>query len=152
MKTVKIILIILLALLIGGSAVTGVLVLQSPHYALYKISKDVKAQGIDGLTPHLTGDAKTTVDRIQTVTQNPLLNSIISAITGEDALSVLKANAKDIAFSLEDVENHKGQAHVTLRFQYKETLAGTIELDMKKVDGDWKIYQLHLPDLNEIHF
>ncbi len=58
--------------LILAVVTTGVRIyfIRTPEYALLQIKKDVKEEGVSGLEPHLTGDAKEKLQSIMNVADN----------------------------------------------------------------------------------
>ena len=96
-KTVKVrsIVIVLVLLVLCAGVCFGVYMLRSPQYALYKISKDVKDFGVDGLNPHLTGDAQETVEKVNSLAESDLLGSILTILGKENYVSVIKSNLKE---------------------------------------------------------
>ena len=130
----------------------GASVLDSPEYALMQIGKDVEESGVDGLTPHLTGEAQETVSAITSITENKLVNSILTFLGKDDYTSILKSNLQDVEWSLVNILKGDNKADVVLGFNYNEKLIGEIEFNMIKDDGEWKISGLEQPKFTEINF
>lgn len=149
---VRYIIIALLIVLIGAGAIVGVSVFRSPEYALLQISKDIKESGMDGLTPHLTGDAKAAVDSITAIAENNVVGAIISLFGGEDSTDSLMSNLKEIDWSLDDVLKGKDKADVRVGFNYKDEFAGTIDINMIREDGEWKISGVGNPSFDKVEF
>lgn len=151
-KKIRVILLGILAVLLTAGIIGGIVVVNTPHYALYQMSRDIKVSGIEGLKPYLAGDAKTTVDTIQAIAENDLLQSITSLFgNGEnDYLSILKSRVGEIKWSLDQLERTGDTAALTLRFDYDGKLVGTIDMSMEKLDGDWKITKIDMPKFTTI--
>lgn len=129
----------------------GISIINSPEYALMQIAKDVEKSGVDGLMPHLTEEAQETVSAITSITENKLVNSILNFLGKDDYTGILKSNLQDIEWSLDNVLEGNNRADVVLGFNYNEKLIGTIEINMIKDNGDWKISGLELPKFTEIN-
>lgn len=141
-----------IVIILSVSVYFGVSVINSPEYALMKIANDVEESGVDGLMPHLTEEAQETVSAITSITENKLVDSILAFLGKDDYTGILKSNLKDVEWSLDDVLEGTNRADVVLGFNYNEKLIGTIEINMIKEDGDWKISGLKLPKFTEINF
>lgn len=130
----------------------GISVINSPEYALMQIANDIEESGVDGLMPHLTEEAQETVSAIASITENKMVNFILTFLGKDDYTSILKSNLKDIEWSLDDVLEGDQRADVVLGFNYNDKLIGTIEINMAKEYGDWKISGIELPEFEEINF
>ncbi len=129
----------------------GISVINSPEYALMKIANDVEESGVDGLMPHLTEEAQETVSAITSITENKLVNSILTFLGKDDCTGILKSNLQDVEWSLDNVLEGNNRADVVLGFNYNEKLIGTIEINMIKDNGEWKISGLEPPKFTEIN-
>ena len=125
---------------------------QTPEYVLMKISSDIKESGIDGLRPHLTEEAREKVDAITAITENKLLNTIVSFLDKKDYVGVLKSEIQVVQWELEDIMKGKNNADVLLAFNYDDRLIGTIEISMVKCSDGWKIAGLEMPQFKEINW
>lgn len=152
MKKARYIIIPILVIVLSIGIYFGISKLNSPEYALMQVANDIEESGIDGLMPHLTDEAQETVSAITSITENKMVNSILTFLGKEDYTSILKSNLKDIEWTLDDVLESTNRANVVLGFNYNEKLIGTIEINMIKEDGDWKISGLELPKFTEINF
>lgn len=139
----------IIAAILCIAAVLSIAIFTSPEYALFKISKDVKKSGVDGLTPHLTENAAMVVRSIDAISENKLVDSILTAIGKTNAAGVLKENLKDVKWELEDILKGKNKATVILSFNYKNLLIGTVEIDMIR-DKGWKISGIELPKFEKV--
>ena len=128
----------------------GFYITNTPEYALKEMIDDVTASGMDGLHPHLTGEARETIDAVSSVADNALFNTIVGLIGQSEYVGILKSEIKEIQWGVSEVLKSKGNASVTLSFNYEDKLVGTIELSMVREDGEWKIDGLEFPKFDEI--
>ena len=151
MKKVLYFVVPIIVIIISVGVYFGVSVINSPEYALMQIAKDVEESGVDGLMPHLTEEAQETVSAITSITENKLVNSILNVLGKDDYIGILKSNLQDVEWSLDNVLEGNNRADVVLGFNYNDKLIGTIEINMIKDSGDWKISGLELPKFTEIN-
>ena len=150
-KKRKIFLLSLVAILIIGSILGGIAVFRSPHYALYKIAKDTQISGIDGLKPHLVGEALETVESIEAISENQAFQSILNVFgSTNDYTGVLKGNLSQVSFMLHSLERIDQTATFKLGFDYKGKLVGSVTATMIRVEGDWKISTIQPPHFTTI--
>lgn len=135
-------LVLLLAVVLGC---LGVLVYRSPEYALWQIASDVKASGLDGLLPHLTGDARKILDTANSVATNPLVLSLVGVLGGEDLVRFLQSELQKVQWELVDLLKGSDHAQVIIGFHYEDLLSGSVQISMVREDGTWKIDGLELP-------
>ena len=113
---------------------------------------DVNASGMDGLYPHLTGEARAIIDAVSSVTENSIFNTIVGFISQSEYVGVLKSEIQEIQWEVDDVLKSKDNASVILSFNYDDKLVGTIELSMVREDGEWKIDGLEFPEFDKINW
>lgn len=162
--------ILVLAVLAGGGLVWAVL--NSPHYAMAQIAQDIQNEGLDGLEPHLTGDARETLDKLEDTVdkitslpeklseEHKILGLILSATDAEgyvedyvnNYIDELKSKAEEMQWSLGDVLTNFKKAVVTLNFNYDDEITGSIDLKMVRTDGEWKINGIGLPHFDEFEW
>lgn len=130
----------------------GVYVTNTPEYALKEMIDDVNASGMDGLYPHLTGEARATIDAVSSVTGNSIFNTIVGFISQSEYVSVLKSEIQEIQWEVDDVLKSKDNTSVILSFNYDDKLVGTIELSMVREDGEWKIDGFEFPEFDKINW
>lgn len=130
----------------------SVYVTNTPEYALKEMIDDVNASGMDGLYPHLTGEARATIDAVSSVTGNSIFNTIVGFISQSEYVSVLKSEIQEIQWEVDDVLKSKDNTSVILSFNYDDKLVGTIELSMVREDGEWKIDGLEFPEFDKINW
>lgn len=151
MKKCFYIVIPIIVILLSIGICFGISVINSPEYALMQIANDIEESGVDGLMPHLTDKAQETVSTITSITENKLVNSILNFLGKDDYTGILKSNLQDVEWNLDNILEGDNRADVVLAFNYNEKLIGTVEINMIKEDGDWKISGLELPKFTEIN-
>lgn len=152
MKKALLITISIVALIAATIIGMGVYVTNTPEYALKEMIDDVNASGMDGLYPHLTGEARATIDAVSSVTENSIFNTIVGFISQSEYMGVLKSEIQEIQWEVDDVLKSKDNASVILSFNYDDKLVGTIELSMVREDGEWKIDGLEFPEFDKINW
>lgn len=152
MKKALFITISIVALIAATIIGMGVYVTNTPEYALKEMIDDVNASGMDGLYPHLTGEARATIDAVSSVTENSIFNTIVGFISQSEYVGVLKSEIQEIQWEVDDVLKSKDNASVILSFNYDDKLVGTIELSMVREDGEWKIDGLEFPEFDKINW
>jgi len=130
----------------------GVYVTNTPEYALKEMIDDVNASGMDGLYPHLTGEARAIIDAVSSVTENSIFNTIVGFISQSEYVGVLKSEIQEIQWEVDDVLKSKENAAVVLSFNYEDKLIGTIEISMIREEGEWKIDGLEFPEFDKINW
>ena len=130
----------------------GVYVTNTPEYALKEMIDDVNASGMDGLYPHLTGEARATIDAVSSVTENSIFNTIVGFISQSEYVGVLKSEIQEIQWEVDDVLKSKENAAVVLSFNYEDKLIGTIEISMIREEGEWKVDSIEFPEFTEVNW
>lgn len=152
MKKALFITISIVALIAATIIGMGVYVTNTPEYALKEMIDDVNASGMDGLYPHLTGEAKTTIDAVSSVTENNIFNTIVGFIGQSEYVGVLKSEIQEIEWEVDDVLKSKKNAAVVLSFNYEDKLIGTIEISMIREEGEWKVDSIEFPEFTEVNW
>ncbi|MBQ2881118.1 MAG: hypothetical protein IJE40_02515 [Clostridia bacterium] len=122
--------------IIGGIALY---VVNTPEFALVKVCLDVEKNGFDAVLPHLTDSAYKKVDPVLKIANSDFMQSILSFVSDEDYATVLIEKAKEIKWDLGEFMKSSEKASVTVGFNCNEEIIGTIDLELVKVDGEWKI-------------
>ena len=78
---ISVYIVLLLVIIAGG---IGIYIVNTPEYALKTMIDDVGTYGMEGLEPHLTGNAKETLDTVSSLTENELFNTILDFINQND--------------------------------------------------------------------
>lgn len=149
-KVLKVTAAVLLLLTVAGTAVFF-LVRSSPEYALWTMAKDVQSGGVEGLKPHLTGDALELVERLDGISgskDNKVLDALSSILNVDRLVETMKNELAQMTWSLDDVEKSADAAEFSLKFNYEDKLTGVVELDMVRESGVWKISGIGLSDLD----
>jgi hypothetical protein len=141
--------VLILVVVIGG---IGFHIVNTPEYALKSIIEDVNDSGMEGLSPHLTGKAKETLDAVSSVTGSDLFNTIMGFVSQNDYIGVLKSEIQEIQWEVDYVLKSKENAAVVLSFNYEDKLMGTIEISMIREEGKWKVDSIEFPEFTEINW
>lgn len=152
MKKALFITISIVALIAATIIGMGIYVTNTPEYALKEMIDDVNASGMDGLYPHLTGEARATVDAVSSVTENNIFNTIVGFIGQSEYAGVLKSEIQEIKWEVDDVLKSKENAAVVLSFNYEDKLIGTIEISMIREEGEWKVDSIEFPEFAEVNW
>lgn len=148
----KAITIVLCVVLLAGAAAGGWYLYKTatPEYALAETISDTKEAGLDGLRSHLTENAKEKIDAVGEWSERTGITGILSALTQDAALSVLKENLADVEWTVDDVLKGKNRADVVIGFNYSDKVTGTIEITMIREDNTWKIDGLGTPRISSV--
>lgn len=122
----------------------------TPEYALYQAAKAVETSGINGLEDYVTADAWETIEMVTDIADNPFVAGLLGMFSGTEELQTLKNNISEIKWSVKDVLKGKTESKVKLGFDYHGEITGTIELNMVKVDGNWKISGIGMPSIDKL--
>ena len=144
---ITIFVVIIVSALIGGVFFyfTG-----TPEYALREIMEDTRNGGMDGLYPHLTDEARATIDTMTNVTENSIFKTIINFLSQNDYADELKAEIHQIQWKIVEIMNGKENAAVILAFNYKEKITGTIHINLIRERREWKIDGLDYPKFDKV--
>ena len=122
----------------------------SPEYALHNAFDDMKASGLDGLKKHLTANALKTVEGIESISSNPEIALLTTAIMGDNALSILLGKLSECEWTIKDVMKGSETSKAIVGFDYEDKMVGTIEMTMIKEDKIWKIDSLAMPKFDKL--
>lgn len=148
MKKIICILSVILLLFAGVGSYAYIKVINSPEYALKTILSDVKENGVEGLTPHLTGNAKELVEKAQALSENAFVSSILSFFDTDKYTEVLMQELSKVEWSLGDILKSSDKASVSLDFNYEDTLTGTVTLTLVQEEKEWKINDISFSDMS----
>ena len=118
-------------------------VANSPEYALAMICAEMKESGFDAVLPHLTDAAYGKVEPIIRISNNRLVQSVMSLFSANEYASVLIDKASNINWSIGDVLKNHRKASVTIEFNYNDTIIGAIDIELLKIDSNWRINDLY---------
>ena len=116
----------------------------SPEYALNAAYADVKEEGMRGLKRHLTANALKTIERIDTVA------SLSTIIVKNNPTSLLISKMVDFEYVVLEIQKGSETAHCLIGFNYKDSVEGTIDIEMVKEDKEWKIDGLKNPHFDRM--
>ena len=150
MKRVWIIISIILAVILIGLICFQIYFINSPTYGLMQIRDDVKASGLDGLRPHLMGDALETYENILAIKENKVLGLLALILSQTEYVRDIATNLDSVKFDLKKLDRDGDHAAVTLHFQYEDRLEGTVDLTMVKTDDGWKVNDLAWPNFTKV--
>ena len=122
----------------------------SPEYALNNAFDDMKASGLDGLKKQLTANALKTVEGIESISSNPEIALLTTAIMGDNALSILLGKLSECEWTIKDVMKGSETSKAIVGFDYEDKMVGTIEMTMIKEDKIWKIDSLAMPKFDKL--
>lgn len=131
----------IIALILVVVACLGFYFVRTPEFALLRIAYDINQSGIDGLRPHLTGDAKQAYYVLGFV-------GSLGEVFGEDGADAIGSEIEKIKWDVENISKNGDHADVDLAFSYDGESAGTINLSMSRSGNSWKIYDFDLPGLD----
>ena len=152
MKRIRILVaaIVLLILLVG--AISIVTIISSPEYALAKMKSAIKEDGINGITPYLTGDAEAIVEKVISISDNSFLHSITSYLSDSKYFVRFVNELSEVEWSIVEILRSRNSAKVNVSFNYSDKLEGVIELSLVREEHEWKIEKVSLPKFTKIDF
>ena len=109
----------------------------------------MRESGLDGLKKHLTAKALKTVEGFETLSSNPGVSLLTSALMGGDAVSVFLAKLSECDWTIKDVMKGTETSKAIVGFNYVDKMVGTIEMAMIKEDKLWKIDDLNMPKFDK---
>jgi len=112
----------------------------SPELALIQTVSDIKSDGIDGLTAHLTDDANEKVSPFIKAAKSKLANSVIPLLASNSRdYQRLIDNIEKIEWDIGKSKLDGTSAEVQIKFRYGNDFSGCLRVNMKKEGDDWKI-------------
>lgn len=145
---ISVLCVVIALVLIAGCGV--LYFINTPEYALAKICTDIKEIGFDAVLPNLTDEAYKKVEPVIKIVNNNIVQSILSFISDNDYASVLIDKASEVEWSVGDILKNNKKASVTIAFNYDDKIIGSIDLELKKIDGKWKINDLYNLNIEEL--
>lgn len=141
--------VIVFLLLVAIGATGFFAVRNSPEYALLTMAKDVRDAGVEGLKPHLTGQALELVEKLGGKSDNRFWEVISTILDTDQLVEMMKTELAKVEWKLDDFDKSAHTAEISLRFNYSGKLSGEVELDMlRDENGAWKISEIKLSDLD----
>ena len=138
----------------------GIIKRISPEYVLKSAIDDLQKDGLDGLKPYLTSNALKKVETVQSIANGVGLLSELATLSsaglqqsGEDttaAMIHLVRHISEIEWEVLDILKGSASTKVILRFRYKDSVEGKMELTMIKQDKEWRIDTLSMPRFDKL--
>lgn len=144
---------IMIPLLLAAAVLGGIFLygkLHSPEYALLMTGMDIRAQGIEGLKPHLTDEGQAALDSLTALSDNGLAAAALSLLGGREAIEKLKTELASVRWDLRDMLKGRDQSRAILHFSYRDKVTGTLTVSMVRESGGWKISGIDFPDFETI--
>lgn len=116
----------------------------SPEYALNAAYADVKEEGMRGLKRHLTANALKAIERIDTIT------SLSTLVIKENPTNLLISKMAEFEYVVLEIQKGSETAHCLVGFNLKDSVEGTIDIEMVKEDKEWKIDGLKNPHFDRL--
>ncbi len=116
----------------------------SPEYALNETYADIKEEGMKGLKKHLTENALKTIESVESI------GNLSSLIVGSDPTKLLISKMAEFEYVVNDVLKGSDSARCIVAFNYKDSVEGTIEIQMIKEEKEWRIDALKNPQFDKL--
>ena len=124
----------------------------SPEYALHNAFEDMNKSGLEGLKKHLTFNAMKTVDKLESIANNPGVSILSDAFLGGNAVSVFLDKLSECDWSVRDVMKGSETSKAIVGFNYQDMMIGTMEMTLIKENKIWKIDNLGMPKFDRFTF
>ncbi len=111
--------------------------------------EDMNVSGVEGLKKHLTANALKTVESMESISSNPGVALITSALMGGNAAKFLLEKLSECEWTIKDVMKGTESSKAIVGFEYQDIMSGTIELTMIKEEKIWKIDHLAMPKFDK---
>ena len=141
---------LVIALCLVSALILGLIALSflsSAKFALVKTGIDLKRDGIEGLRAHLSGEALSTFDAIDTLTRDEKVSAFLALFSPTDSLRILKTYLPDLKWEVLGMSESENDATVTLAFVYKDIFYGELEAIMTKTSGVWYIDSFRIDNM-----
>ena len=116
----------------------------SPEYALNEAYADVKEEGMRGLKRHLTSKALKTIERVE------LVGDLSALAMKENPTSLLISKMGEFEYTVIDMLKGKETSRCVIGFSYKDSVEGTIEIELIKEEKEWRIDGLKNPHFDKL--
>lgn len=146
----------------------------SPQYVLEKAIEDIRKTGIDGLKPYLTYEGRNQFEKARKSTGGmDMFAGGMDMFTGGmdilaggmgmfmsqanpenntgKALNFLMENASGCEWKIIDVLKGSETSKGMVGFEYKDIMAGTVELSMIHENKEWKIDHFTMPEFSKFN-
>ena len=118
----------------------------SPEYALNEAYADVKEEGIRGLKRHLTANALKTIENLESIA------NMSTMFMGSNPTNMLVEKMSEFEYVVIDMLKSSKSARCVVGFNYKDSVEGTIEINMIKGEKEWRIDGLQNPHFDKMEF
>ena len=116
----------------------------SPEYAINETYADIKEEGSRGFKKHLTAKALKSFESLESV------GSLSTLFTGSNPTNLLISKMAEFEYDVLDVLKGSDSARCVIRFNYKDSVEGTIEIKMIKEEKEWRIDSLGTPNFDKM--
>ena len=116
----------------------------SPEYALNETYAYIKEEGMKGLKKHLTENALKTIESVESI------GNLSSLIVGSDPTKLLISKMAEFEYVVNDVLKGSDSARCIVAFNYKDSVEGTIEIQMIKEEKEWRVDALKNPQFDKL--
>ena len=141
-KALKIVIALLLVIVLGVGGYLFYL-FNSPQYTLSRIVKEINENGFTAVEPYLTGNARQTYQKVESLIRNPLVSLALAATPVQKAVSAMSKGAGNLKAEYRDVRQGGKKATITLHLK-AASFEGDIQLEMIQENG-WKIEDVAIP-------
>ena len=117
----------------------------SPEYALNEAYADVKEEGMRGLKKHLTSKALKTIEKIE------LVGDLSTLAMMENPTNLLISKMGEFEYVVIDMLKGHETSRCVIGFNYKDSVEGTIEIEMIKEEKEWRIDGLKNPHFDKLN-
>ena len=117
----------------------------SPEYALNEAYADVKEEGMQGLKKHLTDNALKTIEKVE------FIGDLSTLAMMENPTNLLISKMGEFEYEVIDMLKGKESARCVIGFSYKDSVEGTIEIELIKEEKEWKISGLKNPHFDKLN-
>ena len=117
----------------------------SPEYALNEAYADVKEEGMRGLKRHLTSKALKTIEKIE------LVGDLSALAMAENPTNLLISKMGEFEYVVIDMLKGKETSRCVIGFSYKDSVEGTIEIELIKEEKEWRIDGLKNPHFDKFN-
>ena len=122
-------------------------IFDSPEYAVLGIMQDVENEGISGVYEHLTEGAKEKFKLINVISEKNLIRSLLQLANKSDYIGKIKTELGEISWEIKEIEQNRGNAKITIGFDYHNELRGEAIVIMQNIDGEWKISDMAIDNV-----
>ena len=116
----------------------------SPEYALNEAYADVKEEGLRGLKKHLTSKALKTIERVE------LIGDLSTLAMTENPTNLLISKMGEFEYVVIDMLKGKESARCVIGFSYRDSVEGSIEIELVKEEKEWRIDGLKNPHFDKL--